>query len=60
MADAEVESRNASDRQRLLDALAVLWPSLPFMAFGLWSAWSSLTYSGSFWLSDNEVDGTYL
>ena len=47
-------------KQRLLDALAELWPSLPFMAFGLWSAWSSLTYSGSLWLSDNEVDGTYL
>lgn len=50
----------APRKQKLLDALAELWPSLPFMAFGLWTAWSSLTYSGSLWLSDNEVDGTYL
>lgn len=47
-------------RTGLLDLAAHWWPSLPFMAYGLWTAWSSLTYSGSLWLSDNEVDGTYL
>ena len=60
MAAAGKETGGKFGKQRLLDALAELWPSLPFMAFGLWSAWSSLTYSGSLWLSDNEVDGTYL
>ena len=60
MAAAGKETGGKFSKQRLLDALAELWPSLPFMAFGLWSAWSSLTYSGSLWLSDNEVDGTYL
>lgn len=44
----------------LVDKLTALWPSLPFMAYGLWSAWISLTYSGSLWLSDNEVDGTHI
>lgn len=33
------------------------WPSLPFMALGVWKAWSSLAYSGAFWLSDGEVNG---
>lgn len=45
---------------RVAEELSVRWPSLPFMAFGVWSAWSSLTYSGSLWLSDNEVNGFYL
>lgn len=49
-----------TQKPRLLDEAAAMWPSLPFMAFGLWSAWSALTYSGSLWLSSNEVDGTYL
>lgn len=40
--------------------MADMWPSLPFLAFGVWTAWSSLAYSGSIWLSDSEVDGTYL
>lgn len=60
MTASEEGAERAPGKQKLLDALAALWPSLPFMAFGLWSAWSSLTYSGSLWLSDNEVDGTYL
>ena len=42
------------------DSMVELWPSLPFMALGVWNAWSALTYSGSLWLSDSEVDGTYL
>lgn len=51
---------SGKERAGLLEAAAQWWPSLPFMAYGLWTAWSSLTYSGSLWLSDNEVDGTYL
>ena len=41
-------------------AMTAMWPSLPFMALGVLTAWSSLAYSGSIWLSDSEVDGTYL
>ncbi len=55
-----IETGAAKGKAGLLDAAAALWPSLPFMAYGLWGAWSALTYSGSLWLSDNEVDGTYL
>ncbi len=47
-------------RRGMGEELAARWPALPFMAFGAWSAWSSLTYSGSLWLSDNEVNGFYL
>lgn len=47
-------------KRGLAEELATRWPSLPFMAFGVWTAWSSLTYSGSLWLSDNEVNGFYL
>lgn len=47
-------------KRGLTEELATRWPSLPFMAFGVWTAWSSLTYSGSLWLSDNEVNGFYL
>lgn len=51
----------ASNQARgITEELATRWPSLPFMAFGVWTAWSSLTYSGSLWLSDNEVNGFYL
>ena len=48
------------DKERLTDAMMSFWPSLPFMAFGLWTAWVSLAYSGSMWLSDSEVNGIYL
>lgn len=47
-------------RSWLVDEATAMWPSLPFLAFGVWNAWAALTYSGSLWLSDNEVDGTYL
>ena len=46
--------------RRLLDELLKTWPSLPVMALGLVLAWTSLAYSGSVWLSDNETDGASL
>lgn len=36
---------------------AKAWPALPFMSYGMWMAWAALTYSGSLWLSDTEVNG---
>lgn len=42
---------------RLAAEAVRLWPSLPFMALGLWQAWSSLTYSGFIWLSTGETTG---
>lgn len=48
------------EKRKLADELVARWPSLPFMALGLWIAWYALTYSGSLWLSDSEVNGRYL
>jgi hypothetical protein len=53
------ETRRA-ERPQLVRELVERWPSLPFMALGLWIAWYTLTYSGSVWLSDSEVNGQYL
>lgn len=50
----------ADSERRLIGELTTWWPSLPFLAFGLWQAWASLSYSGSLWLSDSEVNGFYL
>ena len=44
----------------LTDGLTAMWPSLPFMSLGVWWAWTSLTFSGSLWLSDNEINGAWL
>lgn len=51
---------NVETEKGWIEELMAFWPSLPFMAFGLWTAWTSLAYSGSLWLSDIEVNGTYL
>lgn len=32
-------------------------PSLPFLALGVWLAWAYITYSGTAWLSDTEMNG---
>ncbi len=32
-------------------------PSLPYMALGVWLAWSFILCSGTAWLSDTEIDG---
>ena len=39
--------------QKLLKAC----PALPYMALGIWLAWAYITYSGTAWLSDTEIDG---
>lgn len=44
----------------LLTELVSLWPALPYLSFGVWLAWSHLTYSGTLWLSDNEMNGVNL
>ncbi len=42
------------------EKLTTLWPALPYLSLGSWLAWAFLTYSGSVWLSDTEINGTYL
>ncbi len=37
--------------------LVRLWPSVPYLGFGVWYAWATLTYSGTLWLSDTEMNG---
>jgi DNA-binding CsgD family transcriptional regulator len=51
--------REAMDK-RLGGRLTRIWPSLPYMGFGVWCAWAALAYSGSTWLSDVEVNGFWL
>lgn len=46
--------------QGLLQQLTQLWPSLPYLSFGLFTAWMMLAYSGDLWLSDIEVNGSSL
>lgn len=40
-----------------VEKLGHLWPSLPFLSYGVWFAWVSIAYGGAGWLSDSEVDG---
>ena len=49
-----------AQKSSIVEELTSVWPSLPFMAFGIWTAWSLLTYSGSLWLSENETNGEWL
>ena len=60
MPAATRSNRLTSSLRQLARELVGMWPALPFMALGVWSAWSALTYSGSIWLSDNEVNGEWL
>lgn len=34
------------------------WPSLPYLAYGVWLAWAACMYSGSFWVSDTDMDSS--
>jgi hypothetical protein len=40
--------------------LVDVWPSLPFLAYGVWLAWAACMYSGSFWISDTDMDSSNL
>lgn len=40
--------------------LVDLWPSVPFLGFGVWLAWAGLAFSGTLWLSDVEINGSTL
>lgn len=42
---------------RIANDLTAAWPSLPYIALGVWLAWAYLAYSGSMWLSDVETNG---
>lgn len=49
-----------TDRRGLMRELVALWPSLPYMGYGVWLAWACLAYSGTLWLSDVEMNGENL
>ena len=60
-----INNEGSSERGRafmagLMSKAIALWPSLPFMALGLWNAWASLAYSGTLWLSDAEEGVSWL
>ncbi|NTU89547.1 MAG: helix-turn-helix transcriptional regulator [Actinobacteria bacterium] len=44
--------------QSFFAKLVTTCPSLPYMALGLWLAWSFIVSSGTVWLSDTEINGT--
>jgi DNA-binding CsgD family transcriptional regulator len=56
MGSSEENKRHHS----ILDDLVALWPGVRYLALGLWLSWAYLAYSGSFWLSDVEVNGAPL
>lgn len=43
-----------------MDKLARECPALPYMALAFWLAWMFVAFDSFSWLSDVEVDGTYL
>lgn len=46
--------------QGLMHDVVALWPSLPYLGYGVWLAWAFLAYSGTLWLSDTELNGENL
>ncbi len=56
----------ARDRKRddlgysLLQELTMQWSALPYLGLGILLAWVALTFSGTLWLSDVEINGTNL
>jgi DNA-binding CsgD family transcriptional regulator/MFS family permease len=44
----------------LVKDLMALWPGLPYLGFGVLVAWFLLAFSGTFWLSNTEIDGRYI
>ncbi|MCL1797833.1 MAG: helix-turn-helix transcriptional regulator [Eggerthellaceae bacterium] len=43
-----------------MGGLNVLWPGFRFLGLGVWTAWAILAFSGTFWLSDSEIDGRHI
>lgn len=46
--------------RKVANEIASFWPGLPFLSYGLWLAWSSISFSGTAWISDTEIDSTAL
>jgi len=40
--------------------LVTIWPGLPYLSFGLWLAWTQLTFGAAIWISDIESSGTVM
>ena len=56
----EEKGRKAEARPGIVRELVSLWPSLPYLGYGVWLAWACLAYSGTLWLSDVETNGENL
>lgn len=50
----------SAGKRSLVRELVVLWPSLPYLGYGVWMAWACLAYSGTLWLSETELNGESL
>jgi DNA-binding CsgD family transcriptional regulator len=44
----------------LLDDLALVWPGIRYLGFGVWLSWTYLSYGSAIWLSGIESDGSNL
>ncbi|WP_239442932.1 LuxR family transcriptional regulator [Gordonibacter sp. An230] len=56
----EVKGKRGEARPGVVRELVSLWPSLPYLGYGVWLAWACLAYSGTLWLSDVETNGENL
>lgn len=57
---SEKRGKTRFSRPGVMRELVALWPSVPYMGYGVWLAWASLAYSGTLWLSDVEINGESL
>ena len=48
------------ERHSFIDELVTLWPGIRYLSQGVLLAWVFMAYSGTFWLSDIETDGSAL
>ncbi|MCD8207221.1 MAG: LuxR family transcriptional regulator [Bacteroidales bacterium] len=51
------EVGDKKQRRGLLHELVRLYPSIPYLGYGIWLVWSFLAYSGMLWVGDAESAG---
>lgn len=57
MIEEGVNVRGDNERGQYLSRLVEAWPALTCLSFGFWLAAVNLSYSGTGWLSDTEMNG---
>ena len=57
---ANTTPATATTKSSFGENIVKTWPSAPFLAYGVWLAWAACMYSGSFWISDTDINGENL